>query len=108
MVELDMFNQPLSVARKNRGSADMFPKGLSSPFEIRFPASGGFVRELDGFIHAAGRGSEESRDGFNAHTGAVEHRSVKSRMRRKSLAEFGGGLFFSDSNPAVYCVALGR
>ena len=96
MVELDIFNQPLVVARKNRGSADMFPKGFSLLFEISFPAIGGFVRELYGFIHAAGRGSEESRDGFNANTWAVQYRSVKSRMRSKSLAEFGGAIFFDD------------
>src|ERR1700692_4081808 len=53
MIQLDMFNQPLMVARKNRGSADIFPKGCSLPFEIGFPAIGGFVYELDGFIHAA-------------------------------------------------------
>jgi hypothetical protein len=29
MIELDMFNQPLMVARQNRGSADVFPKGCS-------------------------------------------------------------------------------
>jgi hypothetical protein len=28
MIKLDMFNQPLIVARKNRGSADIFPKGF--------------------------------------------------------------------------------
>src|SRR6266576_1847606 len=54
MIKLDIFNQPLIVARKNRGSADMFPKGFSLPFEISFHAIGGFVRELYGFIHAAG------------------------------------------------------
>jgi hypothetical protein len=41
MVELDMFNQPIMVARQNRGSADMFSKGFTLPFEIRFPAFGG-------------------------------------------------------------------
>ena len=94
MVKLDIFNQPLIVARQNRGSADMFPKGLSLPFEIRFPAIGGFVCELDGFIHAAGCDCEESRDGFNADTGTVQYRSVKRRIGSKSLAEFGGAIFF--------------
>ncbi len=41
MIQLDMFNQPLMVARQNRGSADLFPKGFSLPFEIGFHAIGG-------------------------------------------------------------------
>src|SRR5260370_40351360 len=107
MIQLDMFNQPLSVARKNRGPDDMFPKGFSLPFKICFPASGGFVRELDGLIHAAGCGSEESRDGFNANTGAAQDRSVKRRIRCKSLAEFRGAIVSDDCNPVVsWCVLI--
>ncbi len=96
-----MFNQPLMVACQNRGSADLFPKGCSLPFEIGFPASGGFVRKLDGFIHAAGRGREESRDGLDADTWAAQDRSVKRRMRSKSPAEFGGAMFSDECNPVV-------
>ena len=96
-----MFDQPLMVACQNRGSADLFPKGCSLPFEIGFPASGGFVRKLDGFIHAAGRGLEESRDGLDADTGAVQDRSVKRRIRSKSPAEFGGAMFSDECNPVV-------
>ena len=83
MIQLDLFNQHLIVACKNRGSADILPKGFSLPFEKGFPAIGGFVCELDGFIHAAGRGCEESRDGLDADTGAAQDRSVKRRMRSK-------------------------
>ena len=101
MVALDMFNQPLMVACQNRGSADLFPKGCSLPFEIGFPASGSFVRKLDGFIHAAGRGREESRDGLDADTWAAQDRSVKRRMRSKSPAEFGGAMFSDECNPVV-------
>src|SRR6266851_4255692 len=101
MIQMDMFNQPLMVARQNRGSADLFPKGFSLPFEIGFHAIGGFVCELDGFIHAAGRGREESRDGCQADTWAAQDRSVKRRMRSKSLAEFGGAMFSDDCNPVV-------
>ena len=96
MIKLDIFNQPLIGARKNRGPTDIFPKGFSLPFEISFHAIGGFVRELYGFIHAAGRGSEESRDGFNADTWAVQYRSLKSRIRSKSLAKLGGAIFSDD------------
>jgi len=91
-----MFNQPLMVACQNRGSADLFPKSYSLPFEIGFPAGGGFVRKLDGFIHAAGRGREESRDGLDADTGAAQDRSVKRRMRSKSLAKFRGAILSFD------------
>jgi hypothetical protein len=101
-----MFNQPLLIARKNRGSADLFPKGFSLPFEIRFHATGGFVRERYGFIHAAGRGSEESCDGVDADTWAVEYRSVKRRMRSKSLAEFRGAICSDECNPVVSWCAL--
>jgi hypothetical protein len=105
MIKLDIFNQPLIVTRKNRSSSDMFPKGFSLPFEVSFHAIGGFVRKLYGFIHAAGRGSEESRDGLNADTGAVEYRGVKGRIRSKSLAEIGGAIFLTieiQSWPGAY------
>lgn len=98
MVQLDMFNQHLMVARQNRGSADPFPKG----FEIRFPVIGGFLRELlDGFIHAARGGSEESRDDFNVDTRAIEERGTKRRIRSKSRAEFGRAIFSDDCHPVV-------
>ena len=101
MVKLDIFNQPLMGARKNRGTADTFPKGFALPLEISFQAVGGFVRELKGFIHASGRGREESRDGFNTDKSAVQDRSVESRIRSKSLAEFGGAAFPDDGNPVL-------
>src|SRR5258708_3880213 len=94
MVQLDMFNQPLIVARQNRGPADLFPKGFSLPFEIRFPT-------IDGFMRAARGGSEESRNGFNADTWAIEDRSVKHRIRRKSRAEFGSAIFSDNCHPVV-------
>ena len=59
------------------------------------------MRKFEGFIHAARRGREESRDGFNADTWAAQDRSVKRRMRSKSLAEFGGAMFSDDCNPVV-------
>jgi hypothetical protein len=80
-----MVNQPHMVACQNRGSADLFPKGCSLPFEIGFPASGDFVRKLDGFIHAAGRGREESRDGLDADTGAVRTEASSVAFGAKAL-----------------------
>ena len=64
------------------------------------------VCELDGFIHVAGRGREESRDGLDADTGAARYRSVKRRMRSKSLAECGGAILSDDCNPVVSWCAL--
>src|SRR6266700_2087559 len=64
------------------------------------------VCERDGFIHAAGRGCEESRYGLDADTGAAQDRSVKRRMRSKSLAECGGAILSDDCNPVVSWCAL--
>ena len=64
------------------------------------------MRELDGFIHAAGRGREESRDGLDADTWAAQDRSVKRRMRSKSLAKFRGAILSDDCHPVVSWCAL--